>query len=59
MNRSSLQDKFPCMTDAQRTARNYAKLAMIMMPMLGDALSPLLETGAANAPQPQASLEEV
>ncbi len=48
MNKSSLQDKFPCGNDAQRTARNYARLASIMMPMLGDALSPLMEYGAAH-----------
>ena len=36
------------MNEAQRTARNYARLAAIMMPMLGDALSPLAEFGAAH-----------
>ena len=52
MNRSSLQDKFPCMSEAERTARNYAKLAMIMMPMLGDALSPLMANDDQTKPSP-------
>ncbi|MDE1151389.1 MAG: hypothetical protein PW788_02535 [Micavibrio sp.] len=59
MDNKSLQDKFPCMSQAEKTARCLNVIAATLMPMLADALTPKPATFADFTGVPSLSDEQV
>jgi len=52
MDNKSLQDKFPCMSQAEKTARCLNSIAATLLPLMADALTPK----AANTLAPKAAV---